>query len=342
MRSRIALSLSLLLFTAAIIVAAQAPTAQSNFEITEGIFHDGLGTFAELKLANKLIELGKISQQPFDLRASEAKMLGAIERLPANHPARQKFESEKNNIAAAAERGAAELLKRAGNSSLIRVHHTARDFSNAKAADLVIELQSGTRWPVSVKMEKSNKIAVAEGQTPDIQTKWAERYFRVTPAELDSMMRELGFESMAELKTNYLNVSRLVAEILIRKLGLTDCQPNDFSRARVTDLEAAKFLFRQLLHFKRGNDGSTVIIFDRENGAVQWESKLEGIDIDRLTADRISFRPSRPRINPIASEFGIRIDGQAVVTFQIKHKRGKARGSRQQFEFSDITTRLIL
>ncbi|MGE0886057.1 MAG: hypothetical protein AB7P14_21185 [Blastocatellales bacterium] len=341
MRSRFVLSLSLLLFTVAV-ATAQTPAAQDNFAVIEGVFHDGLGTFAELKLANKLIELGQISQQPFDLRASESKMREAIERLPANHPARRKFESEKNNIAAAAERGAAELLKRAGNSSPIRVHHTARDFSNAKAADLVIELPSGARWPVSVKMEKSNKIAVAEGQTPDIQTKWAERYFRVSPAELDSMIRELGFDSMADLKTNYLNVSRLVAEILIRKMGLSDCQPNDFSRARVTDLEAVKFLFRQLLHFKRGNDGSTVIIFDRENGDVQWESKLEEVDIDRLTADRISFRPSRPRINPIASEFGIKIDGQAVVTFQIKHKRGRNRGGQHQFEFSDITTRLIL
>jgi len=148
---------------------------------------------------------------------------------------------------------------------------------------------------------------------------------------------------MAELKANYLNVSKLTAEILMRKLGLTDCQPNDFSRARVTNLDAAKFLFRQLLHFKRGNDDSTVIIFDRESGAVEWESKLEAVEINGLTAERISFRPSRPRSgNPVASEFGIKIDGQVVVTFQIKHKRGKARGSERQFEFSDITTRLIL
>ncbi|MBP6822827.1 MAG: hypothetical protein KA368_14855, partial [Acidobacteria bacterium] len=187
-----------------------------------------------------------------------------------------------------------------------------------------------------------NKIAVAEGQTPDIQTKWAERYFQVSASEFDSISRELGFASTAELKANYLNVSKLVAQILIRKLGLTDCQPDDFSRARVTNLEAAKFLLRQLLRFKHGNDGSTVIIFDRENGLVGWESLLEGIDVERLTADRISFRPSRPRSNPIASEFGIKIDGQAVVTFQIKHKRGKARGSDRQYEFSDITTRLIL
>jgi hypothetical protein len=76
---------------------------------------------------------------------------------------------------------------------------------------------------------------------------------------------------------------------------------------------------------------------------VAWESKLEGIDIEKLTAERISFRPSRPSNGQaISSEFGVKIDGHVVVTFQIKHKRGKARGSERQFEFSDITTRLIL
>jgi hypothetical protein len=324
-------------------VFAQTPKfSAAEFEIIEGIFHDGLGTFAELRLANKLIELGKLHQPPFDLRSSETKMRDAIERLPTNHPSRKKFEIERANIASATELGAVELLKRKPNAALVRVIHSAREFANAKAADLILEFQTGERLPVSVKTEKSNKLAVAEGQTPDIQAKWAERYFRVSPKEFASLMRELGFDSMEELKANYLNVSELVAQILIRKLGLADCQPNDFSRARVTDLEAAKFLFRQLLRFKHGNDGSTVIIFDRENGTVGWESRLEAVDVERLTAERISFRPSRPRNNPIASEFGIKIDGQVVVTFQIKHKRGKARGSHRQFEFSDITTRLII
>ncbi len=322
--------------------AQSAKPAAAEFEIIEGIFHDGLGTFAELKLANKLIELGGLKQPSFNLETCEAKMRAAISRLPADHPGRKQFEAESSNIAAATERGATELLKRFSKASLTRVQHTAKDFANAKAADLVLELSNGERVSLSVKTEKSNKIAVAEGQTPDLQAKWAERYFRVSPTEFGSMMNELGFASMAELKANYLNVSELIAQILIRKLGLKDCQPDDFSRARVTDLEAAKFLFRQLLRFKHGNDDSKVIIFDRENGSVNWESRLEAIDVEQLTADRISFRPSRPRTNRIASEFGIKIDGQAVVTFQIKHKRGKARGSNRQFEFSDITTRLII
>ncbi|HMV51675.1 MAG TPA: hypothetical protein PLD20_13980 [Blastocatellia bacterium] len=325
--------------------AKQQPSqiSPAEFAVIEGIFHDGLGTFAELKLANSLIELAAIDQPPFDLSASETKMRQAAERLPANHPSRKKFETEKTNIAAATVQGATALMSRTDKTALVHVHHSAKDFSDAKAADLVLEFRRGLMWPISVKTEKSNKIAVAEGQTPELFDKWAARYFQVSAQEFEALQRELGYDSLGSLKSNYLNVSRLAAQVLIRKLGLKDTQPDDFTRARVTNLEAAKFLFRRLLQFKHGNDGSTVIIFDRESGAVAWESKLEGIDIEKLTAERISFRPSRPRNgHPIATEFGVKIDGQVVVTFQIKHKRGKARGSARQYEFSDITTRLLI
>jgi len=322
---------------------AQKRPAERDFEVIEGVFHDGLGTFAELALANRLIAIAQIKQQPFDLSRSEAKMRDAISRLPDAHPGRAVFERERANVAAAVDRGANGLIERAKPASLARVSHTAKEFSGAKAADLRLELADGAVWPISVKTEKSNKVAVAEGQTPELGAKWAGRYFRVSDSEFEAMTRELGFSTMAELKSNYLNVAELVARILIRKLGLADCKPADFSRARVTDLDAAQFLFRQLLKFKHGNDSSTVIIFDRATGEVNWESRLEAVDIERLTSERISFRPSRPRAGqPVSSEFGIKIDGRVVVTFQIKHRRGAARGTARQFEFSDITTRLMI
>ncbi|MGH9935392.1 MAG: hypothetical protein ACREAM_04045 [Blastocatellia bacterium] len=343
------------IYVAALMLAACAPVyaqatssatrraSEKDFEIVEGVFHDGLGTFAELALANRLIAIARIKQQPFDPSRSESKMRAAISRLPKGHQSRAVFEREWANVAAAVDRGASALIERAKPASLAHVRHTAKEFADAKAADLRLELDDGSVWPISVKTEKSNKVAVAEGQTPELGAKWAERYFRVSDSELEAMTRELGFATMAELKSNYLNVAGLVARILIRKLGLGDCAPADFSRARVTDLDAAKFLFRQLLKFKRGNDSSAVIIFDRTTGEVNWESRLEAVDIERLTAERISFRPSRPRAGqPIASEFGIKIDGRVVATFQIKHRRGAARGTARQFEFSDITTRLMI
>ncbi len=314
-----------------------------EFEIIEGIFHDGLGTFAELILANKLIESARLDQPQFNLSNSEAKMRNAVNRLPDVHKSRAIFEREKGNVIAGIGRGALELLNKIKPATLIRVRHVAREFAGAKAADLLLEFRDHLSLPISVKTDKSGKVAIAEGQTPDIGAKWAERYFQVSASELEGMIRELGFSSMNELKSHYLNVARLVARVLIRKLGLINCQPTDFSQARVTNLDGAKYLLRQLLLFKQGNDGSKVIIIDRATGEVKWESLLDAVDIDRLNNERISFRPSRPRgERSIGSEFGIKIDGRAVVTFQIKHKRGAARETSRRNEFSDITTRLII
>jgi hypothetical protein len=321
--------------------SGQAPAvAKSDFDAIEGVFHDGLGTFAEIALANELIAQAHLMQAPFDAAASRAKMRNAVNRLPEADAHRALFQQEIINIEAATRRGAAELLQFAAPAKLVRVRHTPRDYADAHAGDLRLEFDGRADMPVSVKTDKSHKVAVAEGQTPDIGAKWAARYFRVAPAELDGMTRELGYHSMTELKAHYLNVARLVAHIMIDKLKLADCEPTDFSRARVGDMEALKHLLRQLRHFKHGNDRSRVIIFDRTTGAVKWESRLDGIDIDRLTSERVSFLPAHPRSQAIASEFGLRIDGATVVSFQIKHRRGRARGTAREMEFLDITTRL--
>jgi len=315
--------------------------SKTEFEIIEGAFHDGLGTFAEISLANELIALAHLTQTPFDPSHSKAKMLDAINRLSGSHASRAVFQKEIANIEAATKQGAIQILDQTKPASLARVRHTAREYADARAGDLRLEFRGRPDLPVSVKTDKSGKVAVSEGQTPDIGGKWAERYFQVTQAELDRMIAELGFASTVELKSHYLNVARLVAHILMKKLRLADCQPADFSKARVGDMDGARFLLRRLRHFKHGNDDSRVIIFDRTTGDVKWESLLDEIDIEKLSADRVSFLPSRPRGgHPIASEFGIKIDERTVVSFQIKHKRGRSRGTDRQYEFSDITTRL--
>lgn len=323
---------------------AQAPElSKTRFDIIEGHFHDGLGTYAEVMLANELISLSHIRQPPFDVARSKSKMSDAINSLPPAHPSRAIFQREIANIETGVKLGAAELLKQAGGARLTAVRHTALEFADAKAADLRLQFSGRADLPVSVKTDKSNKVAVSEGQTPQIEEKWARRYFQVSSDDLNKMIADLGFSSMSDLKSNSLNVARLVAAVLIKRLGLTDCKPTDFKGARVTDLAALKFLLHQLVLFKSGNDHSRVIIFDRSTGEVKWESLLDEIDIDRLTADRVSFLPSRPRGgHPIASEFGIKIDGKTVVSFQIKHKRGSARETIHHYEFSDITTRLRL
>ena len=320
-----------------------ASPSKSEYDVLEGIFHDGLGTYAEIILANQIIAETGANQPPFDASHARQKMENAISRLPGSHPAVARLRQEIANIERAVKAGAAKLVADSGGAKLIRVRHTAREYSGARAGDLSLEFDGRPPVPVSVKTDKSGKVAVAEGQTPEIESKWAERYFKVSPAEFHQIVEDLGFASNKEFRSNYLNVARLVAEVMTRKLRLERARPNDFSQARSNDLDAAKYLLRQLLRFKQGNDGSRVIILDRVTGEVRWESVLESVNIETLTSDRISFLPSHPRgSRPIASEFGIRIDGRTVVSFQVKHRRGSARGTARNYEFSDITTRLRL
>jgi hypothetical protein len=339
---RITIASWLLLWLGCSLAWGQASLSKKDFEIIEGHFHDGLGTHAELVLANALIAQGTLAQPLFDTTRSRNKMTAAIASLPVAHPSRVVFQIEIVNIEQAAPHGARAILQQAGGS-LVRVQHTAREFAEAKAGDLKLEFADRAPLALSVKTDKSKRVAVAEGQTPDIANKWAARYFRVTESELQAMLTELGFSSLAEAKSHYLNVAQLVAQVLMRKLELKHCQPHDFSQAQVGNLEAAQYLLRQLRHYKHGNDASRVIIFDRTTGAVKWDSLLDGIAIETLTVEQLSFLPARPRGGRVvASEFGLKVNGQTVVSFQIKHKRGKARGTAAQYEFSDITTRLRL
>jgi beta-lactamase class A len=312
------------------------------FDVIEGSFHDALGTYAELLLANQLIEQGKLAQPRFAVAKTETKLNAALAQLPEADARRARMQREVAHIRSAAQLGAQQLLANSGKT-LAAVRHTAREFADAKAGDVRLEFSDGTALPVSVKTDKSNKVAVAEGQTPDLFNKWLARYFNVTREEYDGLLRELGFAGEAELKSHYRNVARLVAEVLIRKLALENCALNDFSRARVTNFAAAQHLLKQLRHYKHGADHSRVIIFDRADGEVKWASRLDAVDLDTLTAERITFLPARPRHGqPTATEFGLKLDRQTVVTFQIKHRRGSAKGTARQYEFSDITTRLSL
>ncbi len=314
-----------------------------QFEIIEGRFHDGLGTYAEVSLANALIAIAGISQPFFDVTKSNAKMLEAISALPDEHGlSKGIFKKEIENIEKASQRGAVEILLQM-QKSLKQVRHVARDYADAKAGDLILEFAEQTFLPLSVKTDKSGRAAVAEGQTPEIWAKWANRYFNVSEIEFNSILLSLSFNSLSDLKTHYLNVSEVVAYILIQKLEVTDYQLNDFRHAKIGNIAAIKYLFYQLLHYKTGNDSSRVVVFDRTTGTIKWESLLDAIPIDNLTSEQISLLPSRPRKGRrIGSTFGIKVDGKTVVTFQVKHKRGAARDTKRRDEFSDITTRLQL
>lgn len=314
---------------------------KTEFEIIEGQFHDGLGTYAEITLANEIIKTYEIDQQLIDYGNSIEKMNSAIERLSSKDTAREVFTAEIENI----KKGSAECVTLLRSKFSIQnptgVLHSAKDFSNAKAADLQIICDDTSRIILSVKTDKSGKVAIADGQTPFIFEKWAHRFFQMSRFEYDHLLVELGYDSENHLKTHYLNVAKFVATVLIAKPGIENYQIDDFSQARSTNIDAVKYLLNQLLFYKKGSDNCHVVVNDRKTGKVKWETLLDSIDIDRLTLSDVTFIPSRPRYGRlIGSEFGIKIQGKTIVSFQVKHKRGKARETDRKSQFSDITTRL--
>jgi hypothetical protein len=319
------------------------PATLPTFEQIEGVFHDGLGTFAELRLANELVAAAQIPQKAHDERTAIAKMNSAISRLPPNHPARSTFTEEMLHVGQAAELAAGIILQQVPHVDLERVDNVAKHFSGARAGDVHLVFRDRRPESISVKTDKSDKVAIADGQTPDIFGKWASRFFSLSEPEFSVILQELGFESLDELKSYYLNVAEFAVEVIIRKLHLINCTKTDLSHARMTEIEPARDLFAQLLRFKKGSDGSRVVILDRRSGQVKWETLLDTIDLGSLTVDDVSFRPSRPQGGRrVGSEFGVKVSGKAVATFQVKHKRGKNRETARKYEFGDITTRLMI
>jgi hypothetical protein len=153
---------------------------KTEFEIIEGQFHDGLGTYAEITLANEIIETYGIDQQLIDYGNSIEKMNRAIERLPSKDATREIFKTEIENIKKGSTQCVALLRSKFRIQNPTSVFHSAKNFSNAKAADLQIICEDASRVLLSVKTDRSGKVAIADGQTPFIFEKWAHRFFQIT------------------------------------------------------------------------------------------------------------------------------------------------------------------
>lgn len=314
-----------------------------DFEGIEGVFHDGLGTFAELSLANQLITLGDIAQRRFDLTFQQAKMETAIDSLPQEHPKRIAYPREIANIERAAAEAASMLLDQVARTELRGIEHVARDYAGAKGADLLLSFPNRPPLPGSVKTDKSGRQRS--------RTDRPRRFARSGPRDTSRLVTRNSTAScstwassrLPELKAHYLNVAEFVVEVMIRKLQLSNCSKTDLSYARTNNINAVKHVLSQLLVYKNGTDNSRVVILSRTSGQVIWETLLDTVDIDSLTSSEVSFRPSRPKFGRrVGSEFAVKVDGRAVVTFQVKHQRGAVHGTAREQEFRDITTRLTL
>ncbi len=339
-------------------------SAKSKFEYAEGIFHDGLGTYNEFAVANKIIMACNLRKPLFSLEASKIKMQNAINLLDMKDPRRQIFQEEIKNIETAAEQVVKKIQILITPAEIIDVKHVAKNYAGGNAADLEISIKLATeikKLPISLKTDKSGKAALADiGQTSDLN-KWFRYMFNMEKEELDAVISKMAPGSnLTELKRNYLNIAHLVQRVFIDKLGLVDAglvdiRPgdnqqslkttsiNNFSLAQPTNLAAVKHLVETVKRFSRGNDEAIVLVTNRTSGTVSTDATIDKVVLPTLSLKDISFRPSIPKAGySYGSEIGIKYKGEVIFTVQIKHQRGASLTEANKMYFHDITTRLIV
>lgn len=313
-----------------------------SFEQIEGRFHDGLGTFNELCVANEIIARFGLGQPAFDLDAVIAKMEGAC-LLLGNDFRRDILERERIRVERAATDVVTLINQFLAGHSPTYVSHTPHLYLQGKAADIVVTTEIRGDFHFSLKIDKSGKAALSEiGQIRDVY-KLFHILFRLSASEVDELAHELfGVHRIEEIFDRSDNVALILQVALIRVMGLRtgdrETQPNNLGNARPTNLEGVQHLFRMIKQYKGGNDDAIVIVVDRRTGLVSTEFLIDEIDPDQIRLGDIGFTPCKPKPGKYrwGTEPCIKYMGRAVFSMQVKHRRGVNSGSA----FRDITTRI--
>jgi hypothetical protein len=313
---------------------------RSAYERVEGIFHDGLGTYFELLVANQLIDAYALPQPEFDLSVANEKISAAL--LALSQDTRQAvLAREAQMILAAASACVSRLRSILAGQTLLRVDHTAAQYVGGAAADLVLHTAEGEVVPVSLKTDKSSKSALADmGQTSNLY-KWFAELFSLSQTELEQRSMEATGLTLAEAKLDFQNIAHLVQAVLIESLGLEEARINDLGRARPSNEEATRHLFRRVKFFKGSHDRAIVLVADRRTGAVSGDALIDEVDPESLDIAAVGFTPSSPAPHyRYGSTIGVKYLGRTLFDFQIKHQRGPGLSPERRRTFRDITTRL--
>ena len=303
-------------------------------------FHDGLWTYFELLVYETLVKYFNLPQDTLnkDLvfkKLNEAKQLYNL--FFPNNDYKINFDLEIKNI----EQGATKIIDYIkdllSTNKVVKINHSAQDFRKWNARDVFIEFDDWKTLNLSLKVDKSGKVALFDWQTPDIFNKVYKRYFNLSEKEYKNLKQHL-FRTTDEAKIfeDFQNVALLTQKIFIKQLWLKNAQINDFSNAAITNKENLKHLISQLKRYKKSDDNSVVVVVDRISWKLWWNTILDEIDENNLDLKDFSLTPTRPRSYKYATEPWIKFKWKTFVSFQIKHKRWKQSGKR----FWDITIRL--
>jgi hypothetical protein len=338
--------------------------SKREYDEVEGVFHDGLGTFAEIKILLAIRDcLGLETQEDerenaqLELLQSEEKMERAITRCSEAGDGRaETLISEREAVRGCGQRALGcidEQLRsdRWPGRSLDEVtsaRHTATEFQGGQAADISLGFDDGGLVPVSVKTDKSGKVALAGiGQTGIEQA--AHAFYGVGMGRLNELAATKLDRSLDEAKADFLDIAELWRWIMIESLRLRnpdECEPdiNDFSECRPTSAEGVSHLMEAVRGAIHGQDGSMLVVVDRKTGGASYGSRLDLLP-GEIGVDWIRFTTGRPQSGRrVGTSVGIKIarpgtpkgKSKTVFDHQVKHRRGRNRS----IAFSDITTRV--
>ncbi|MEF2175499.1 MAG: hypothetical protein V3575_03410 [Candidatus Absconditabacteria bacterium] len=317
-----------------------ADTKKTIYEKIEGIFHDGLGTYFEYLVYDELNNYFELGLKAVDKnRVLDKLNLGKslYNKFFVKNEYKINFDKEIENIKKGAKESINFINQYTLNNKIKNITLSSQDFRVGNSRDLYIDLDNGKQLNFSLKTDKSGKVALFEGQTPDIFTKVYKRYFLLTEDEYKSIKIKLfNTEDEKIIFEDFQNVALLTQTVILVKLGLENAKINNFKYATITNQAVLNNLIEKLKYYKSGDDESIILLVNRETGNIGAKTILDDIDLQNLNLKDFSLTPCIPRGHNYATEPGIKYKGKTFVSFQVKHKRG----SNSSEKFQDITIRL--
>lgn len=309
------------------------------YEKIEWIFHDGLWTYFELLLFDKINEFYSLWLEETNKQATIWKMEHWIELYHIffeKNEYKVDFKKEIYNIEKWALFSLEKIKEKIWDEKIKNLTHSSQDYSNWNARDIFITLESGEDLNFSLKTDKSWKVAISDWQTPKVFEKVYNRYFNLSSEDYESLKLEL-FKTNDEkiIFDDFQNVALLTQVILIRQFKLEKAEVNNFKDARITDLNTLEYLIENLKLHKNWKDKASVLLVNRLSWEVWFESILD--DIFDIELEDFSFNPHKPKNGySYWSTLWFKYKWKTFITFQIKHKRWK----NPSHKFGDITIRI--
>lgn len=317
---------------------------KSIYEKIEWIFHDGLWTYFELIIYDKINIQYNLNQAEADKSEAKRKMklwIDLYNKFFENNEYNINLENDISNIEHASILALEKIVWIVWTENVTEVTSSANDFIEWNARDVFINLSNWENLNFSIKTDKSGKVAVFEWQTPKIQEKVYNRYFNLSNQDFEILLSTtFPWKTFDEIKENYQNIALLTQKVIIKQLWLENAEINNLWQATITNLRNLKHLITQLKYYKRSDDNSILIWANRETWELIEDAIIDRIDTDNLNVDDFCISKTASRKWGYWTEptfyFIDNWRKVAFVSFQTKHQRW----TRSSVKFQDITIRL--